>query len=106
MASRGITYRPRPTCRTESGADPEHERGRKGYEGEGCCGPDHRPRDSTSNKRRDRRVDRVNEAKTPPDEATGQDKADDAGGDGNKELQHIEFPELRSIVPLQYGTPE
>ncbi len=51
-------------------------------------------------------MDRVNEPKTPPDEVASQDKADDAGGESNKELQHMEFPELRCCVPLQYGTPE
>ena len=96
MRTQGITHCPRPARRSESGTKTEHQRGGKGDEGEDSRRPGERRGNGSRDKGRNWRMDRVHEAEPAPDEAAGQDKADNAGGESNKKLQHMEFPELRS----------
>jgi hypothetical protein len=92
----GITHCSRPAHRSECGPQTERQRCGKGDEGEESRGPGNNRGDGARHNWRNRRVDRVHETKPAPDEAAGQNKAEQAGGKSNKKLQHIEFPELRS----------
>ena len=95
MRSRGITHRPRTARRSEPGAKTERQRGGEGYEGEDGCGPGNHGGKGSRDKGGNWRMDRVHEAKPAPNEPTGDDETQDAGGKSNKKLQHIEFPKLR-----------
>jgi hypothetical protein len=96
MGTCGITHCPRPAHRSECGPKTECQRGSEGDEREESRGPGNSRGDGARHNGGNWRVDRVHEAKPAPDEAAGQKKAEYAGGQGNKKLQHIEFPELGS----------
>ena len=96
MGSCGITHCPRPAHRSECSPKTECQRGGKSDEWEESCGPGNSRGDGARHNGGNWRVDRVHEAKPAADEAAGQNKAEYTGGQGNKKLQHIEFPELRS----------
>ena len=95
MGSCGITHCPRPAHRSECGPKTECQRGGEGDEREESCGPGNSRGDGARHNGGNRRVDRVHEPKPAPDKAAGQNEAEYTGGQGNKKLQHIEFPGLR-----------
>jgi hypothetical protein len=86
-----MAKRPRPTCSSEAGADPEHQRGGQSDKRQNGCRPG-RCRSSCSDQDRGkRRVDRVHEAKPVPNEVSGEKIAQGAGGECDKKLKHKEF---------------
>lgn len=93
MIPRTMSQGPRSTCGAQSGADAEHDSSRKRYKGQGRSRRSHSGSDTPGDNRRHWRVDRVHKPKSPAHEAMGQDEADNAGGERDNDLQHIEFQE-------------
>lgn len=104
MVTCPMAQSPRPARCSKSGTNAEHNSGCKRYEGEDRCGPGQRGSGSARNDRGHGRVDRVHEPKPAGDETAGSNEADYAGSQGDKNLQHIEFPEREAYGPLQYET--
>lgn len=74
-------------------ANAEHNGGCKRYKWQDCSGPSHGGSGGTRNNRGQGRVDAVNKPEPMAYEAAGQNKTDDAGGECDNDLQHIEFPD-------------
>jgi hypothetical protein len=83
----------RPACGPESNADAEHGSSRKRYKWQDRRRPSHSGSDTPGDQRRHRRVHRVHESESPVYETAGENEADYASGERDKDLQHIEFPE-------------
>jgi hypothetical protein len=98
---------PECSCATGSsgsGADAEHDGSHKRYKGQDRSGPRHCRRGTPGNDGRYGGLDGIHKPEPTADEIAGENEAEDAGGEGDKGLQHIEFLERGSNAPLQYGT--
>jgi hypothetical protein len=76
-----VSQRPGAAGGTESGSDPEHQGGRKRYQGKQNRGPGHESGYATGNKRGDRRVDTVHEPKAAADKVSCEDESGYSSGE-------------------------
>ena len=91
MVSFMISKRSRAARSSEAGTDAEHECRRKRYKWQKDNRASHYGSHNTRHNGGHRGVDRVHKPEPPADETAGQDKAQEAGAESDKNLEHIEF---------------